>query len=168
MVMSTFKGIIDKSVRDDGVIEPLFIVVELQNDVTVDNQQSEAIERGLALQRRKANAGFQDVDNTLQTKLRRGIKPHLIVIHGSTSEAVADIGCAQRRSRQLPPRLVCYNITTVTPLSARLLSCDPVRPACDCHYAWRWLALEILMICVLQKRLLLIKSPLITAMGHAR
>ncbi|MCO5185109.1 MAG: hypothetical protein M9965_14365 [Anaerolineae bacterium] len=165
----TFKGIIDKSVRDDGVIEPLFIVVELQNDVTVDNQQSEAIERGLALQRRKANAGFQDVDNTLQSKLRRGIKPHLIVIHGSTSEAVADIKAALNDAAASYRLDWCaINITdrdTIVSTFTELRS-----SSADAIAITRGggLALEIFDDLRIAEAALLIKSPLITAMGHAR
>lgn len=93
-----FKGILDKTIRPDGVIEPVFVVAELIADLAP--RVSNASEQRLAIQRQKSNEGYKDLDIVLQRKLRVRQKPRLILVYGATSIVMDDVYTALGSARQ--------------------------------------------------------------------
>lgn len=59
-----FKGRLDKDVRWDGVIEPVFIATEIVDQKS--GQVSDGLDKRAALQQQKANSGYRDLDHALQ------------------------------------------------------------------------------------------------------
>ncbi|MBN2006755.1 MAG: hypothetical protein JXA21_25600 [Anaerolineae bacterium] len=91
------KGALQKDVRLDGVVEPVFLVAErlAELDVPIHVHSSEAI-----VQQKQAQ-GFKIVNNLLMSKLRAGQTPRLALVFGMTStvrdDVIAALGLAYDR-----------------------------------------------------------------------
>jgi hypothetical protein len=168
-VLYTFKGTIEKDVRPDGVIEPVFVVVEMRQRSGTDHQQSQAVERRVALEQRKANIGFQDVDSQLRAKLERGIKPEVVLLCGTTSEAIDDIKTALGDAAG-HYRLAWSNIN-ITDREAIIAAFSDLRNrSADAIVVTRGggPGLQIFDDVRIAEASMTLSAPLITAIGHAR
>jgi hypothetical protein len=84
-----FKGILDKDVRMDGVIEPVFVVFEVVEQI--DDSLAEGMGRRTAVQQQKERAGYRDLDQMIEQKLSGGKKPLIALICGKTSMVLQDV-----------------------------------------------------------------------------
>ena len=87
-----FKGILDKDVRSDGVIEPVFIVTELAGQVA--SILPDGMNKRADIQRQKANVGYRDFDQAIKQKLYQGEQPRIALIFGATSIVLQDVTSA--------------------------------------------------------------------------
>jgi len=91
-----FKGFLDKTVRRDGVVEPVFTVAELGGAVA--SGLSSRAEKRATIQQQKANAGYRDLDRAIKQKLYQGERPHIALICGATSIVLEDVTSALKEA----------------------------------------------------------------------
>ena len=84
-----FKGTLDKDVRWDGVIEPVFIATEIADQKST--QRSDGFDKRTALQQEKTNMGYRNLDQALKQKLSQNQKPHIALVCGKTSIVLQDV-----------------------------------------------------------------------------
>lgn len=97
------RGILDKDVRHDGVIEPIFAVMELVEALELATDAA-AAQRTEVLRQKQA-LGFRDVAGLLKACLEGGERPHIAFICGATSTALEDL------TRGLAPAVTAYRLT---------------------------------------------------------
>jgi hypothetical protein len=94
----SFKGMLDKDVRWDGVIEPVFIATEIVKQKS--GQVSDGgLDKRAALQQQKANSGYRDLDQALKQKLSQNKKPHIVLLSGKTSIVLQDVYSALKEAK---------------------------------------------------------------------
>lgn len=93
-----FKGVLEKTIRPDGVIEPVFVAAELLSELVP--RVNNSLEQRLTIQRQKARDGYKDLSNALKRKLSGSRKPQLILVHGATSIVMDDVYSALGTARQ--------------------------------------------------------------------
>lgn len=92
-----FKGTLDKDVRWDGVIEPVFIVSEMADQKS--SHLTASLAKRATLQQEKANMGYRDLDGALKQKLDQNQKPHIALLCGKTSIVLQDVFSALKEAR---------------------------------------------------------------------
>ena len=92
-----FKGTLDKDVRWDGVIEPVFIVSEMADQKS--SHLTASLAKRATLQQEKANMGYRDLDGALKQKLDQNQKPHIALLCGKTSIVLQDVFSALKDAR---------------------------------------------------------------------
>ena len=92
-----FKGVLDKDVRPDGVVEPVFVVTELASQVT--SSLPEGVMTRAAILRRKDAAGRKDLNRMLRQKLSVGERPCIALLYGQTSIVHEDVNSALEGAR---------------------------------------------------------------------
>ncbi|VAW85099.1 hypothetical protein MNBD_GAMMA18-1175, partial [hydrothermal vent metagenome] len=73
----------------DGVIEPVFVVFEVVEQI--DNSLAEGMGRRTAVQQQKERAGYRNLDRMIEQKLSQGKKPQIALICGKTSMVLQDV-----------------------------------------------------------------------------
>lgn len=92
-----FKGTLDKDVRWDGVIEPVFIATEIADQKS--DQVSDGFDKRSTLQQEKASMGYRDLDLALKQKLTQNNKPHIALLCGKTSIVLQDVFSALKETK---------------------------------------------------------------------
>lgn len=92
-----FKGILEKDVRRDGVIEPVFIVTEMAGQAA--SLLPDGVNRRVDIQQQKANKGYRDLNQAIKQKLYQGKQPCIALVCGKTSIVLEDVTSALKGSR---------------------------------------------------------------------
>lgn len=92
-----FRGVLDKDVRWDGVIEPVFWVAELVETAVVGN--SAGVDIRARLLQEKASRGAVAVGERLRELLLANKRPQIALICGKTSIVLQDLFAALQETR---------------------------------------------------------------------
>jgi len=84
-----FKGILDKDVRMDGVIEPVFIVFEVVDQI--DHSLAKGMSKRTAVRQQKERVGYKNLDGMIEQKLSQDEQPRIALICGKTSMVLQDV-----------------------------------------------------------------------------
>ncbi|WP_420631949.1 exodeoxyribonuclease VII large subunit [Candidatus Leptofilum sp.] len=92
-----FQGQLHKDVRWDGVIEPVFLAINLVQELTHDDEAR--LDIRAALRQAKAVQGYSDLESKLRKILSEGQRPHIVLISGKTSIVLLDLYAALKQAR---------------------------------------------------------------------
>lgn len=160
-----FKGMLEKDSRSDGVIEPVFVVAEL---VSYVRPITEEVRPDTLIQRKREN-GFKPVDERLTQKLRRGIAPRLALICGVTSIVMDDVTTALGKAlSQYQIHEQRIDIVSQAPIVTALQELDALAYDAIAIVRGGGPGLEVFDSITVARTALALKTPLITAIGHAQ
>ncbi|WP_420643052.1 exodeoxyribonuclease VII large subunit [Candidatus Leptofilum sp.] len=92
-----FQGQLQKDVRWDGVIEPVFLVTRLVQQIADDDVGRADIRA--TLRQAKVGQGYGDLEAKLRAILAEGQRPHIALISGKTSIVLLDLFAALKQAR---------------------------------------------------------------------
>lgn len=92
-----FQGHVRQDVRFDGVIEPVFTIHTLVNEIAP--LENEASNQRFLIQQEKRHLGYKDAEKVIREVRANGRLPHIVIIRGKTSVVMKDIYTTMRESR---------------------------------------------------------------------
>lgn len=162
-----FQGYLRKDVRFDGVIEPVFTIHSLLNEVVP--LENEASNQRFLIQQEKRHLGYKDAEQVIRQVRTNGRYPHIVIIRGKTSIVMKDIYTTMRESRmeyQITEHRA--NLVQVDSIIEALKQyqtsdqCDLLAVACGGGPV-----IQIFDDLRIAEEALKLQVPLMTAIGHA-
>ncbi len=162
-----FKGTLDKDLRRDGVVEPVFIVTELVGPVA--SGLPENVEGRADIQRQKSDQGYRDLDWLIKQKLYAGERPRIAMLCGATSIVLEDVTSALKEASayyELAEHRT--NLSDAEKIIAMLARLNSERHEAVAVVRGGGPGLEIFDDVVIAKAALELEPVLVTAIGHAQ
>ena len=162
-----FNGILEKDIRRDGVIEPVFIVTKMATQLAY--KESPRVDTRTALKQQKTSASYRDLDRIVSQKFQQNKQPHIALINGKTSIVLQDVFTALKETKnQYRFTEHKVNLSAKQAIIQALMTCNT--PVYDAVAIVRGggPGLEIFDDVEIAETGLKLQPVLVTAMGHAQ